>query len=290
MFKGKKNFTGMKQFIPNKNYYAILIFMMKNLILLSLIVPVLANDIIKNESDVTEKILIFDIDHTLYPLSKEKAVKKVFTKSFIDYICDASGIQINNKFIAQLKKNMNSSSSYNALKTHFNISKEHFDMYFLSNNYTFDDIEYNGDLKMKLEALQFKGYKLFCLTNGYYLQAKKTLEALGIEDLFQLVITYDIFSESTFRKPNLQAFQCADYIFRNFTQLNFQDNQYITFEQAREICNTQNHFVKHNTNCIISFFDNECYNIDHNIMNALKWTGYHIRTDDCLMNFLGKFY
>ena len=154
------------------------------------------------------KVIIFDLDGTLY---KNPEITRHFADAayyalakFKNIAADEAKKLIEEKREA-LKKEYDSPVPYTLTLKTFGLPIERWHdenvAYFDPRDYLKEDKK----LKESLEELK-NHYRLAILTNNNTIQTERILEALGLEDLFEKIFTYNSFK---LLKPNPQFFQRA---------------------------------------------------------------------------------
>ena len=142
------------------------------------------------------KIVVFDLDDTLYP-------ERDFEKSGIEFVYRNLGIKhISLETILNNRKNwieliMNGSNNQITLQMVLDIYRKHF-----------PTIQLYEDAKVFLEKLHSQGTEMSLITDGRSITQRNKLSALGIESFFKnIVISEEVNSE----KPSESNFRMVMY-------------------------------------------------------------------------------
>ncbi|KRH93027.1 Haloacid dehalogenase-like hydrolase, partial [Pseudoloma neurophilia] len=190
-----------------------------------------------------DKILVFDIDNTLYP-EKSQAEYKIHQK-YLEWLEKQTGIS---KFeINKLSKEPSHINDEFPYMVHrkLNLWPGHYNHMIQSIDYT-QLIKRNEQLKEFLDTLP---YRKFCLTNNSVHGATKILNVLGIDSCFEAIFAIDLdVTRSEILKPTESAYKFVTEILQ----------------------------VKNNKNII--FFDDK----EKNVHGAIKcgWNATQIKSDD----------
>jgi len=154
------------------------------------------------------KIIIFDLDGTLY---KSPEIAKHFADAAYHTLSKFKNIEVEEaqrlleEKREELKKEYGSPVPYTLTLKTFGLPIERWHE---ENVAYFDPRDYlKKDEKLKQSLVKLKEhYRLAILTNNNMIQTERILEALGLEDLFEKIFTYNSFK---LLKPNPQFFQRA---------------------------------------------------------------------------------
>ncbi|KAF7684320.1 hypothetical protein TCON_0471 [Astathelohania contejeani] len=201
----------------------------------------------------SEKILIFDIDKTLYPQSIP--IYEAITEGKLDYI--TKNMDMSRKKIIELLKDYKKKygSSIKGFATEHKLNVSACLSYVLEFVKEKNILNEDQELKTILDSIP---YRKFVFTNADMGHAKYILTALGILDCFEVIFYTDYNIKDCWAKPEIR---CYKYI-----------------EETLGITNPKN----------IYFFDDSICNILQ--AKNLDWQGFHVTSSNTIKKILKNNY